>query len=277
MKLVWPVINLLQALFVGVWSVFWMGTAVIVRILLLNQNIPLIMARRCYAPALIRATGAKFKVEPLPDVDWSKPYIFAMNHQSMMDICCAFEAIPSNLRFVAKHTLAYVPFLGWYMWATGMIFINRSQRTEAVKSLQRAGERIRAGKSIIVYPEGTRSRGNFNIQPFKKGPFVLALEAKVPIVPVAIEGSGRVLPSDGFRIRPGPVRMKIGKPIETAHYGPDQRDELLRDVRNAIIALHLEIGGAGGDTEAIADAGVEGKRKAAEAPTDAVAARSRSR
>lgn len=274
MKLLWPLINVLQALFVGVWCVFWMSAAIILRVLLFNQSIPLIMARRCWAPALVRATGAKFQVEPLPDIDWKKPYIFAMNHQSMMDICCAFEAIPSNLRFVAKHTLAYVPFLGWYMWATGMIFINRSNRRDAVKSLHAAGERIRAGKSIIVYPEGTRSRGAFSIQPFKKGPFVLALEAKVPIVPVAIDGSGRVLPSDGFNIRPGPVRMKIGKPIDTAKYTADQRDDLLRDVRNAIIELHREIGGAGGDAEAIAEAGTEGKRKPGVAPAEAVPSRS---
>lgn len=260
MKILWPIINLLQAIFVGVWCVFWMSAALIALVLTFNQEIPLMMARRCWAPALIRATGAKFKVEPLPDFDWKQPHIYAMNHQSMMDICCAFEGIPANLRFVAKHTLAYVPFLGWYMWATGMIFINRSNRSEAVKSLQRAGERIRAGKNIIVYPEGTRSR-DLSIMPFKKGPFALAVEAQVPIVPVAINGSGRVLPSDGFRIRPGPVRMKIGMPIPTA--GRTDRDQLLREVRDAIIALHREIGGTGGDAEAIAEAGREGKRASA--------------
>src|SRR4051812_2438673 len=156
MKIVWAFINFLQALFVAVWCVFWMSLALVALIVTFNQEVPLWMARRCWAPALIFATGATFRPEPFPDFDWKQPHIYAMNHQSMMDICCAFAAIPANLRFVAKHTLAYVPFLGWYMAATGMIFINRSNRAEALKSLKRAGERIRAGKNIIVYPEGTR-------------------------------------------------------------------------------------------------------------------------
>lgn len=259
MRFLWPFINLLQALFVGFWCAFWISLALVALVLTLNPDVPLMMARRVWAPALIRCTGATFLPEPLPDIDWSTPHIFAMNHQSMMDICCAFNTIPVNLRFVAKHSLAYVPFLGWYMWATRMIFINRSQRSAAVKSLQAAGEHIRSGRNIIVYPEGTRSR-DLTIMPFKKGPFMLALEAQVPIVPVAIDGTGAVLPSDGFRIRPGKVRMKIGTPIPTKGLGPADRDELMKRVRNAIIELHRQIGGKGGDENAIADAGVEGKR-----------------
>lgn len=258
MKLLWPLLNFLQALFVGVWCVFWISLALIALLVTFNANIPLMMARRFWAPGLIWVTGAKFQPEPFPDFDWSQPHIYAMNHQSMMDICCAFAVIPANLRFVAKHTLAYVPFLGWYMWATGMIFINRSNRRKAMQSLRLAGERIRSGKNIIVYPEGTRSK-DLTIMPFKKGPFVLAVEAQVPIVPVAIDGTGRVLPSGGFKIRPHVVRMKVGKPIPTA--GRKDRDQLLREVRDAIIQLHREIGGLGGDAEAIADAGTEGKRR----------------
>src|SRR5206468_1178744 len=84
---------------------------------------------------------------------------------------------PSNLRFVAKRILKYVPFLGWYMWLTGMIFVNRSNKTQAVRSLRSAGDRIRAGASMIAFPEGTRSRDGA-ILPFKKGPFMLALKSR---------------------------------------------------------------------------------------------------
>lgn len=258
---VYPLINFGQALFLSFWSAFCITCAFFAGLLTLRRQLPLAMARRMWAPPLIAATGSRLVVETLPNVDWSRPHIFVMNHQSMADIPCAFQGIPANLRFVAKHSLKWVPFIGWYMAFTGMIFINRSNRREAVKSLQLAGQRIREGANILAYPEGTRSRDG-SILPFKKGPFVLAIEAGVPIIPVAIEGSGQMLPRDGFRIRPAVIRMKLGDPIETANLKSSDRDELLRRTRDEIIRLHREIGGKGGDGDAIAAEGVEGKSAA---------------
>jgi 1-acyl-sn-glycerol-3-phosphate acyltransferase len=197
-------------------------------------------------------------VEPLPDdVQWSQPHIFIMNHQSMVDIPCVFTALPANIRFVAKHTLKYFPFLGWYMWATGMIFINRSNRREAVASLALAGERIRAGANILAFPEGTRSRDG-RVLPFKKGPFALAVEAQVSIIPVAIHGTHKVLPRGGLKYRPNEVRLKVGKPIPTAGLKAAQRDALIHEVRQALARLHADIGGPGAVAEDIAAVGVEG-------------------
>ncbi len=258
LEAIYPIINIGHAVFLMTWSMFCISAAFVAGLVTFRRELPLAMARRMWAPPLIAATGSRLVIEKLPDVDWSRPHIFVMNHQSMMDIPCAFAGLPANLRFVAKHTLKPVPFLGWYMAFTGMIFINRSNRKEAVRSLAEAGERIRDGANILAYPEGTRSRDG-SILPFKKGPFVLALEAKVPIIPVAIQGSGAVLPRDGFRIRPGVIRMKVGEPIETAHLTAADRDDLLRRTRDAIIRLHVEIGGKGGDDDAIAAAGVEGR------------------
>ncbi len=258
LEALYPLINIGQALFLAFWSVVCITSAFVAGLVTMRRQLPLAMARHLWAPPLIRGTGSRIELSPLPDVDWSKPHIFVMNHQSMFDIPCAFAALPANLRFVAKHTLRRVPFIGWYMAFTGMIFINRRDRAEAVRSLELAGQRIREGANILAYPEGTRSRDG-SILPFKKGPFVLAIEAGVPIIPVAIEGSGAVLPRDGFRIRGGVVRMKVGRPIETAGLSRDDRDELLRKTRDAIIALHLEIGGKGGDDNAFAETGEEGR------------------
>jgi 1-acyl-sn-glycerol-3-phosphate acyltransferase len=251
-------LNFLQAIFLGAWSVFWISLALLVTVLTGNGERALAMARRFWAPGLLWAAGAKLSVDPFPELDWSKPHIFALNHESSLDIPCAFAALPVNLRFIAKHTLAKVPFLGWYMRMTGMVFVNRSDRSQAVESLARAGERIRAGANILAFPEGTRSRDG-KILPFKKGVFVVALEAGVPIVPVAIHGSGAVLPTGGFRVKGGPVRLKVGKPIETQGRGTDARDALLIEVREAIIELHRSLGGAGSDAEPIAEAGTEGR------------------
>lgn len=256
--LFWIPVNLLQTLFLAFWSAFCISSAFLVGLITFRRTLPLVMARKMWAPPLIAMTGSRLVLEPLPNIDWSKPHIYLMNHQSMADIPVAFSGLPVNLRFVAKHTLKWVPFIGWYILFTGMILINRSNRREAVKSLNLAGERIRQGSNIIAYPEGTRSRDG-RILPFKKGPFMLALAAKVPIVPVAIDGTGEVLPRGGVRFRPRTVRMKIGEPIETAHLTHADRDDLMRRARDEMIRLHREIGGKGGVPEAIAAEGVEGK------------------
>lgn len=236
--------NFFLAIFLILWSILWICVAIVVRVVTLNPEWSLSLGRIAYSPALIRAARAQLRIEPLPDIDWKKPHIFVMNHQSMLDIACAFVALPVNLRFVAKHTLKYVPFLGWYMWATGMVFVNRSKRVSAVNSLASAVKQIQNGANIIAFPEGTRSRDG-SILPFKKGVFVLALESQVPIVPIAIEGSGKVAPSDGFRVRPGLVRMKIGQPIDTKNRSIHERHQLIEEVREAMLQLHRDIGGMG--------------------------------
>ena len=133
MTLLYPLLNVLQAVFLALWGVFWITSAGLAMVVTLDGNTALMFARRFWASMHWRIAGAHMHVEPLPDVDWRKPHIFLMNHQSALDIPCAFAALPVNLRFIAKHVLKYVPFLGWYMAATGMIFINRSHRREALR------------------------------------------------------------------------------------------------------------------------------------------------
>ena len=240
MKALYLLLNTAQALFLLFWSLLWISLALVVMALTLNPAVPLAMARRFWAPGLLTFAFAKLQLAPLPDVDWAKPHVFVMNHQSMIDIPFAFAAIPANLQFIAKHSLKYVPFLGWYMWATGMVFVKRSDRSRSMKSISEAGARIRAGTNILAFPEGTRSKTG-EVLPFKKGVFVLALEAGVPVVPVAIENSWRVLPTGTFSIRPGTVRMKIGRPIPTAGRSVDDRDALAKEVREAIVQLKREL------------------------------------
>ena len=98
-----------------------------------------------------------------------------------------------------------------------------------------------------------------SVLPFKKGPFALALKSRVPVVPITIEGSGSVMPKNSWNIKPGPVYVKIGKPIDTTRFAEDDREGLARAVRDVIIQQSLELGGKGGDPErAVAAAGVEG-------------------
>ena len=240
--LLWLPINLLQHALVLLWSALCISASIVAFAVTWSRDVPLKMARSLWAPGILRITGATLEVDPLPDVDWAQPHIYVMNHQSMVDIPAAFASIPAHLRFVAKHTLKYWPFFGWYMAMTGMVFVNRSDRRQAVKSLRLAGERIRAGASIIAYPEGTRSPDG-RLLPFKKGIFVVATEAGVPIVPVAIHGSAQVLRRDGLRMRPGRVRVKVGRPIPTAGVGSAGRDALMARVHAELGQLVHEVGG----------------------------------
>jgi 1-acyl-sn-glycerol-3-phosphate acyltransferase len=245
MKLLSPFIALFQAVFLILWLVLCITSSALAALITLNGEVPLMMARRLWAPMHWRITGSPLLVEPLPDIDWSKPHIFLMNHQSNFDIPVAFAVIPVNIRFIAKHVLKWIPFLGWYMTMTGMIFINRSNPRESIRGMKRAGERIRAGSNILAFPEGTRSKDG-RILPFKKGSFVLAVEAGVPIVPIAVEGTRGMLPPGSARLRRHPIRVKIGQPIPTAGLKGPQRDVLMDKVRDTIIQLHRDIGGTGG-------------------------------
>ncbi|HEY0708309.1 MAG TPA: lysophospholipid acyltransferase family protein [Polyangia bacterium] len=245
-----------QGLFLLGWSAGWISLALLVAAVTWSRELPLAMARKIWAPPLIRLTGARYQVDPLPALDFSRPHIFVMNHQSMLDIACAFAALPVNLRFVAKNVLKFVPFLGWYMWATGMIFVDRTKGVRALRSLAQAAARVRDGASILAFPEGTRSKTG-EVLPFKRGLFALAMEAGVPIVPVAIEGSGKVLSSGRFHCVPGDVRLRVGAPIATAGRPRNGRDALMNEVRDALLELHRQIGGGGGQTLVSAATGTD--------------------
>jgi len=227
------------------WSIFWISVALLLGWVKRDPALPLRFARRHWAPGMIRLAGAELRVDPLPEHIWERPAIYVMNHQSSLDIPAAFAVLPVDLRFIAKHTLRKVPFLGWYMAWTGMVFVDRSNSTQAVATLSAAAERVRGGVSLLAYPEGTRSRDG-SILPLKKGPFVLALQAGVPVVPVAIEGSVRVMPSGLKPLQPGPVRMVVGAPIPTAGLGMEARDALVVQVREALVALHAALASEAG-------------------------------
>src|SRR5438067_2514222 len=119
-------LNVLQAIWLIASSVFWISLALVASIF--SRELPLRMARWFWGPGLVWGGGARIVVHPGARLDPRGPYVFVMNHQSMLDIPVAFAHLPVNLRFIAKRILKYVPFLGWYMWRTGMVFVDRGQR-----------------------------------------------------------------------------------------------------------------------------------------------------
>ena len=163
-----------------------------------------------------------------------QPVIFMGNHQSQLDPPYLLGAIPVHAVYIAKRELKWVPFIGWAAAAAGAIFIDRSNRERAVASLHEAAMKIRGGRNVVIFPEGTRTRTGA-LLPFKKGGFNLALDAGVPIVPFAIQGGFRILPKGAKRVRPGLYEVRFGAPVDTAAF--PEREALMAEVRARIESL----------------------------------------
>lgn len=249
--------NLWVILVTGVWTSLCFPLALVSMILTLDPGTTIWWARRIWAPMLLWSGGGTLEVIGREHVDPKRPTLYIANHQSAADIPMMFMAIPVNLRFVAKKQLIWVPILGFYIWIAGYILVDRGNRAKAIASLERAAQKIRRGINLIMFAEGTRSPDG-RILPFKKGPFALALKSGVAVCPVTIEGTGRMMPKGRWHITPCVIKVKIGAPIDTSKYG-DDREKLIRDVRQVIVQQSLELGGPGGAPgEDVAEAGVEG-------------------
>lgn len=246
-QLIWKIQNALRVVICFALSAFWITLALLALLVTWDRRIPLMMAHYLWAPSILFGVGSHVEVLGLNNIDLSKPYIFVMNHQSTLDIPCVYKAIPVPLRFIVKNELRAIPFLSQYISAMGMIFIDRSNRESAIRSLKRAGAIIRNGASIIAYPEGTRSEDG-RIQFFKKGIFVLAIEAGVEIVPIAIEGSRHAMPKNKLELYPQTIRINIGKPIASSNYTQTNKSELMDRIRDQMIKLNIAIGGPGGNS-----------------------------
>jgi 1-acyl-sn-glycerol-3-phosphate acyltransferase len=241
--------NLFCVFIAVTWTTLLFPVTILVSLFTLNVSNSLFVVRRIWSPVLLWAGGAQYTVRGLEKADFTRPAIYVCNHQSTLDIPALFAALPVNFRFVAKQQLKHVPVLGWYMSMAQFVFVDRSNHKKAIRSLELAAQRIRGGISIGMFAEGTRSEDQ-SVMPFKKGPFAVAMKAGVPVVPVVIEGSGKLMPKNSWNITPGPVTVMLGEPIDPTQFG-DDREALMKAVRDRIIDLSLELGGKGGDKSTV--------------------------
>jgi len=187
-----------------------------------------------WAKILLLISNTKVEIIGKENILKGKPQIFMANHQSDFDILIVLGHIPGQFRWIAKKELFQIPIFGQAMKNAGYIEIDRQNHAKALQSLDEAALRIRDGKSVMTFPEGTRSRDG-EIKSFKQGTFHLAIKAGVPIVPVSIVGSGRIMPKRSLTVTPGRVKLIIDKPIEVKGYNVENRHELIDRVRNVII------------------------------------------
>jgi 1-acyl-sn-glycerol-3-phosphate acyltransferase len=158
------------------------------------------------------------------------------NHASMVDIWAMFVAVPVPFRFIAKKQLGAIPLFGWAMRAGRFIFIDRQNAVAARRSIQEAARRIGGGQSVVIFPEGTRTRDG-SLGAFKKGGFHLAMDSGVEIVPVAIHGTREVMPRGAALLRAGRVKLELGEPIPTKGLVTADREALIARVRARVAEM----------------------------------------
>jgi 1-acyl-sn-glycerol-3-phosphate acyltransferase len=194
--------------------------------------------QRWYRPwsrGILGAGGLRVRTTAHAPIDPTTPAVFVANHQVAVDIPVAMQAIPIPFGFVAKASVRKIPFLGFAVAHTACLFVDRSQPRQALASLQDAAAQVRAGHAVLFFIEGTRSYAPV-LMDVRRGAFLLAVEAQVPLIPVTIRNTYRLADERALAARAGTVDVVLGAPIPTA--GRTRRDipALIETVRTAIAA-----------------------------------------
>lgn len=188
---------------------------------------------RVWSRVILWAAGVRTVVHNPERMAGGEPRLYLSNHLSWFDIPALAGALP-RYKFVAKAELFKIPVFGPAIKAIGMVPIERQNRKAAFAAYRVAAEKIRAGNSCVVFPEGTRGDG-YPIRPFKKGPFVLAIAAGVPIVPVLLHGTHEVFAKGTLLVRPGQFDIHLLEPVPTAGLDYADREALAETVRSRIV------------------------------------------
>jgi len=189
-----------------------------------------------WARSICTAGGVVVSVAGTEKLDSAKPYIFAANHQSQFDILALQGFFGVDFRWLAKKELFQVPIWGPAMRKAGYIPVDRSHGRQALKSLGEAAQKIAAGTSVIIFPEGTRSKDG-KIKDFKAGAMVLAIKSGVEIVPVAIDGTYEILPKGKLLMKPGNVTIRVGNPIATKDFTSKDKHTLAQVLQKEVTEL----------------------------------------
>ena len=188
---------------------------------------------RAWSWLILKTTGVRVRVSGLEHLAGLRSCVLASNHQSIYDIPIVFASVPLQLRIVAKESLGRIPFMGWHLQRAGHLLVDRRNPGAAI--VQKMARLVREGSSLIVFPEGTRS-GDGTPGPFKKGSFLVAINAGLPIVPVTIRGSRHVMPKGRLMVCPGDVTLTIHAPIATAGLTRERARDLAENVQSIVSA-----------------------------------------
>jgi len=194
---------------------------------------------RGWARTILLLCGIRARVIHAERLTGARSVIVAANHESFVDILVLLARLPMQVRFLAKRGVFAVPILGWSIRAAGFIPVDRGDRTRGAATMEAALARLKKGRSLVVFPEETRTRTG-ELSEFKKGAALLAIRSGLPILPVGIAGTRRVLAAGRWLMRPGPVVVAIGDPIEVAGRDRKERGEVTGLLRDAVAGLREE-------------------------------------
>ena len=190
---------------------------------------------RTWGRAVAKFMGLTFSVTGTEKIVPETSYIITPNHQSNADILALLATLPVRFRWVIKKELLRIPLFGWALGSTGAISLDRSKREESVKRLQESVSKLQGGWSVLIYPEGTRTSDGM-LQNFKKGPFMMAVQTGIPILPVTCNGAFKILPKKSLAIRAGRISVNIGNPIPTQGLTERNVPALMEKTKQEMIA-----------------------------------------
>jgi len=191
---------------------------------------------RGWARTILFMSGVPVRVEGRERLGSLESAVVVANHESLADILVLLVSLPIQVRFLAKRRIFSVPVLGWSIRAAGFIPVDRGDHRRGPATFEAALARLQSGRSVIVFPEETRTRTG-ELLPFKKGAALLALRSGLPILPIGIAGTRRVLPRDTLLPTAGPAALVIGEPIHVAGRPVTDRGRLTEETRAAVAEL----------------------------------------
>ncbi|CAO0821094.1 1-acyl-sn-glycerol-3-phosphate acyltransferase [Desulfarculales bacterium] len=225
------------------WAVLWLGLTTVPiasTVALLGalgfKDTQVQFLTRLWARLLVYGAGCPVSLEGQENLAPGETYIFVGNHSSALDIPTLLAVLPSNFRWIAKKELFDVPIFGPSLKVAGYIPLDRDDHRKAMQSILVAAERIKAGASVLIFPEGTRSMSG-NLLPFKSGGFMLALRSGRPVVPLAIIGSNQACKPKSLLVNPRRIKVVLGQPIPTQGLKPSDREHLSEQTQQAVQAL----------------------------------------
>lgn len=192
---------------------------------------------RLWSRMILKTIFSPVTVSGLDRLDLSKPYMYASNHLSAIDIPVIYAHLPVQFRVMAKIELFSYPFVGWHLRRSGQLPIERENALASMRSLNRAADTLKAGTPLLVFPEGGRSSTG-QVKPFLPGVFYAAIKAQAEVVPIALVGLYELLPMDTYHIRPRPLEMLVGAPIPSAGYTTREAEKLAVVVQKAVEELY---------------------------------------
>jgi 1-acyl-sn-glycerol-3-phosphate acyltransferase len=190
---------------------------------------------KSYSAVALRLFGITLETRGLSRVDRGTPYVFMSNHVSHVDSPALALSIHHPLHWVFKKELSRIPVFGWVLLSLGQIMVDRTDASQAREALASAASGLAGNNSVLIYPEGTRSKDG-KLQPLKKGGFFIAVRAGLAIVPVRVSGSRDIVPSGSLSVRPGHVVVELLDPIPTSGLTDADIPELIERVRNALLS-----------------------------------------